>query len=211
MQFTILECQNPECKFRFSVDLSTKYPNLCPSCKSPLHEVEPRFQSAKVNRPQINPKLPRVEVLLDNIRSTFNVGAMFRSCDGAQINHVHLCGTCPTPDHPKIKKTGLGAEYTVPWTYHKNGKTAVENMKNSGFQIWSLEGGIDAIPLFEYPPPDPLIPVLLVVGNEVTGVDPGILKLSDRIVYLPMMGQKESLNVAIAFGIAVYFMRFKAR
>jgi tRNA G18 (ribose-2'-O)-methylase SpoU len=206
--FAILECQNTECRFRFSVDLTAKHPTLCPTCKSRLSEVEARFESYKVQRQASTSTSPHVEVMLDNIRSTFNVGAMFRSCDGAQVSHVHLCGTTPTPDHPKIKKTGLGAEYNVPWSYYRNGKVAVEQLKNNGYQVWCLEGGPNAIPIFNCQPILPSQKILLVVGNEVTGIDPGIINLSDKVVFLPMLGTKESLNVAIAFGIAVYFLRF---
>lgn len=207
--FSILQCQNPDCQFRFSVDLDAKYPRTCPKCKSALREVEPPFSGRKITRTSQTAPVPRIEVMLDNIRSTFNVGAMFRSCDGAQIAHIHLCGTSPTPEHPKIAKTSLGAELSVPWSYHRNGLQAAQHLKDRGYLVWSLEGGENAVSLFKSRLPSVQPPLLLVVGNEVTGVDPGILRISDQIVYLPMSGAKESLNVAIAFGIAVYFLRFK--
>lgn len=206
--FSILECQNPDCQFRFSVDLDAKYPRTCPKCKSALREAEPPFTGKKIIRSKQSASVLQIEVMLDNIRSTFNVGAMFRSCDGAQIAHIHLCGTSPTPEHPKIAKTSLGAELSVPWSYHRNGLHAVQTMKDLGYRVWALEGGENAVSLFESRFPNFDSPLLLVVGNEVTGVDPGILRISDQVVYLPMSGAKESLNVAIAFGIAVYFLRF---
>lgn len=161
-----------------------------------------------------NPRLetvdprPHLEVLLDNIRSTFNVGAMLRTSDGAGVSHVHLGGITPQPDNPRIAKVSLGAEFAVPWSYHANSLAAVQKCKDRGLQILALEILPGAVSLFKIPPERVARPSLLVVGNEVTGIDPGIQELCDQSFWIPMQGYKRSLNVAIAFGIAVYTLRY---
>lgn len=151
---------------------------------------------------------PTVEALLDNIRSCFNVGSMFRAADGSGLSHIHLCGLSPTPDNPKVSKTALGAEISVPWTQHLDGLTAVNLLKQRSYRIWGLEGGPRSQSLFSLGRLLAGSPILLVVGNEVSGIDPGILDLCDRVISIPMEGFKRSLNVAVAFGIAAYFLRF---
>jgi 23S rRNA (guanosine2251-2'-O)-methyltransferase len=99
----------------------------------------------------------------------------------------------------------LGAEYSVPWTYHPNAITAAYQIKSNGYQVWALENTPLSRNLFTViSEPLPQTPVLLITGNEVTGVDPGLLNLCDKVISIPMLGFKRSLNVAIAFGIAVY-------
>ncbi|NPV76937.1 MAG: RNA methyltransferase [Anaerolineae bacterium] len=151
---------------------------------------------------------PHIEVLLDNIRSAFNVGSIFRTADGAAINHIHLCGITPTPDHPKVSKTALGAECLVAWTQHWDGVEAARELKEKGYALVALESAEDSRSLFEISslPGTPL--TVLVLGNEVTGVDPGILELCNQKIHIPMQGSKRSLNVAIAFGIAAYHLRY---
>ncbi len=152
--------------------------------------------------------LPIIEAVLDNIRSTFNVGAMFRTADGAGLSHMHLCGITPLPDHTGVSKTSLGAEHAVPWTYHSNGLEAVQAMKQAGMRILALEIGSDSVSLFETALDRPADPIALIIGNEVTGIDPGILEISDQLVWIPMLGFKRSLNAAIAFAVAAYTLRF---
>jgi tRNA G18 (ribose-2'-O)-methylase SpoU len=149
-----------------------------------------------------------MEVLLDNIRSVLNVGSMFRTADGAGIQHVHLCGITPTPDNRKLAKTALGAEDHVPWTHHNDGTAAAALLKDLGFQLWALEGGPGAEFLFDVVTEPLEGPLVLVVGNEVSGIDPGILAHCHRILQIPMMGVKNSLNVAVAFGIAAYALQY---
>jgi tRNA G18 (ribose-2'-O)-methylase SpoU len=146
--------------------------------------------------------------LLDNIRSTFNVGSIFRASDGAGLRRLHLCGITPTPDNPKVAKTALGAEVTVDWSYHLNAIQAAQSLKAQGFSICALEATADSCSIFQAPAVLFSSPLLLVVGNEVTGVDPELLDLSDAVLSIPMQGKKESLNVSIAFGIAAYTLRF---
>lgn len=181
----------------------------CPRCKSPTQPVPTRQEVE--NQQSLLPgdgKNSHLEVLLDNIRSTFNVGAMLRTSDGAGVHHVHLSGITPQPDHPRIAKVSLGAEYAVPWTYHANGLEAARQCKTSGLRILALELDPNAVSLFDLPANLIEVPSLLVVGNEVAGIDPGILELCDTKIFIPMQGYKRSLNVAVAFGIAVYTLRF---
>ena len=149
-----------------------------------------------------------LEVLLDNIRSVYNVGAMFRTADGAGVAHLHLCGITAPPTHPKLAKTALGAESNLPWTQWRNGVETAVSLQQQQYQLWALESMPDAEPLFTARLTDPQRPILFIVGNEKVGVDPDILARCDRVFSLPMQGVKESLNVAVAFGIALYHIRF---
>jgi tRNA G18 (ribose-2'-O)-methylase SpoU len=149
-----------------------------------------------------------VEALLDNIRSIYNVGSIFRTADGAGVRRLHLCGITPTPAHPKVAKTALGAEQAVPWRAYNNAIDAVMGLKEEGFVVLALEEGVEEEkPSFlEKLGFSPDAPILLVVGNEIAGIDPGVLALADRCLAIPMRGVKRSLNVATAFGIAAYWM-----
>ncbi len=148
--------------------------------------------------------LPSVEVLLDNLRSTLNVGSIFRSADGAGVRKIYCAGTTPTPEHPKIAKTGLGAEDFTPWEYVRNGVNWARQKKAEGFLLLALEAAPQAQSLFSFPPLSGQDRYLFVVGNEVSGIDPEIIALADATLFIPMRGEKSSLNVAVAFGIAAY-------
>ncbi len=202
------ECTNPACRFRFPAPPSMA---VCPRCGSALHLIQDTSDLASVNPRDETPAGHSLEALLDNIRSTYNVGAMFRTSDGAGLSHLHLCGTSPTPENPRVGKTALGAEFSVPWTWHANGVQAAEQVKALGKKLWALEIGPNSSSIFHAAQTLPDEPVCLVVGNEVSGIDPGILDLCDARVWIPMQGYKRSLNVAIAFGIAVYTLRYASQ
>jgi tRNA G18 (ribose-2'-O)-methylase SpoU len=162
--------------------------------------------------PQIQPANGQlvVEGFLDNIRSAYNVGAIFRTADGAGVRHLHLAGITPTPYHPRIRKTALGSEQAIPWTHYRNGLDAVEEMRGRGYKLLGLENSPDASSLFDcYEINKVKEPVLLIVGNEISGIDPGILNLCHQVFALPMLGSKASLNVEVTFGVAAYFLRFE--
>jgi 23S rRNA (guanosine2251-2'-O)-methyltransferase len=210
--FSIRQCENSECRFRFPVEQDSLKGRRCPRCGGLTQVVELPHVNRGVEQSGETPGAPPVEALLDNIRSTFNVGAMFRTADGAGLRYLHLCGITPTPDNPKIAKTALGAELSVPWKEYPNALDAALLLKEQGLRLWALEGGPQAQSLFA-----PTLqsnrslsgsPILLVVGSEVAGVDPGLLALCERVVAIPMQGSKRSLNVAIAFGVAAYYLRF---
>jgi tRNA G18 (ribose-2'-O)-methylase SpoU len=205
-ELQIWQCKNPQCDFRFTALKRENFTGRCPKCGSPDMEMVAFYQNATFERIETPHAVPNLEIVLDNIRSTFNVGAMFRTSDGAGVKKLYVCGITPTPEHPKIVKTGLGAEWSVPWSYHTNAVTVVKALKEQGYTVFALESTEASVSLFETTLPDAVKPLALVVGNEVTGVDPEILALCDKAVHIPMLGYKHSLNVSIAFGIAVYHL-----
>ena len=146
-------------------------------------------------------------VLLDNIRSAWNVGSIFRSADGFGFAHAYLCGITPTPDIEAVTKTSLGAEDSVPWSHHKDAVKLVKGLKIEGWKIWAVEECDGASTIVGASLPKSNKQVVLIVGSEVTGVDPELLELSDKIFYIPMRGEKKSFNVAMAFSIAAYSIR----
>jgi tRNA G18 (ribose-2'-O)-methylase SpoU len=206
--FIIRQCENPGCRFRFPLEQGSTRGKRCPKCGALTQIIDFPYTNRSI-APQAQPPVtPQVEALLDNVRSTFNVGAMFRTADGAGLRRMHLCGITPTPDNPKLGKTALGAEQALPWNYHLNALDAADALKAQGLRLWALEGGEQAQSLFDAAPELPGVPILLVVGNELSGVDPDLLARCERVVAIPMQGSKRSLNVAIAFGVAAYFLRY---
>jgi tRNA G18 (ribose-2'-O)-methylase SpoU len=149
-----------------------------------------------------------IEVLLDNLRSAFNVGSIFRTADGIGIRKVYCCGITPSPDNPKVKKTALGAELELTWEYHQNGFHTVDKLRTEGKSIWTLEERPGSEILYNIQPPIDYSEVVLVVGNELFGIDPAIIDISDKVITIPMVGTKKSYNVAIAFGIAASFIKY---
>ncbi len=207
----ILVCTDPECGFRFPLSPTEKRLSRCPKCGAALETAEMPYRSFSVPVKTKYIKRNRFVCVLDNIRSTYNVGSVFRTSDGAGIDKLYLCGITPTPDHPKVGKTALDAEKAVPWEHSWSVTETVRELHEEGFMIISLEGGNTALNLFEALP---LIkkadkPIALLVGNEVSGVDPEVVAGSSMCVYIPMEGIKESLNVATAFGIASYLIRYQ--
>lgn len=142
-----------------------------------------------------------VYLILHNVRSAYNVGSIFRTADAADINKIYVCGYSPTPDDKKVAKTALGAEKFIPWEYHKQTWRLMEKLKKDGLQIVALEQTKKSI---DYRKSKPRFPLALVVGNEVRGLSKDILKYANKIIAIPMYGKKESLNVAVAAGIALY-------
>jgi 23S rRNA (guanosine2251-2'-O)-methyltransferase len=207
-RFQVRQCTRETCGLRFSTFLGDPKAERCPICRAETSIVDALYEQAMVE-PEIGRACgPELEVLLDNIRSAWNVGSMLRSADGAGVRHVHMCGVSSTPDNPKVAKTALGAEKSLPWTFAPDGVAAAQALKGQGLRLWALEGGPRAESLFDAGADLPGPPLVLVAGNELSGVDPGILALCERVVCLPMQGVKGSLNVAVAFGIAVYYIRF---
>jgi len=149
--------------------------------------------------------------VLDNIRSLYNVGSIFRTADAFNIDKIYLSGYTPAPinDRQKkeIHKTALGAEEFIKW--EKFGKTwkLLENLKKQGFYIVGLETDKKAINIAKFNSLVSQKKMVLVVGNEVKGLSQKILKRCDKIVKIPMLGKKESLNVSVAFGIAAFYLR----
>jgi 23S rRNA (guanosine2251-2'-O)-methyltransferase len=144
-------------------------------------------------------------VLLDNIRSAWNVGSILRSADGFGFIQAFLCGITPTADNESVTKTSLGAENSVPWSYHKDALKLVEGLKRQGWKVYGLEEDACAVDIHNAGKGLPRAQhEVLLLGNEVTGIDPDLLDLCDEVYSIPMRGHKRSFNVAIAFGIAAY-------
>jgi len=207
-RYQMCQCERQGCRFRFPVIEHSTLGKDCPRCGNTARLVYGPYAANEVGVRKTVATGPEVEALLDNIRSIFNVGNMLRTADGAGIRRVHLCGITPAPSNPKLTKTALGAERAVPWTHHKDGLTAAIFLKKSGLRLWALEGGPRSESLFEASADVHGPPIALVVGSELSGVDPGILEQCERVLCLPMQGSKTTLNVAVAFGIAAYFLRF---
>lgn len=148
-------------------------------------------------------RLPFVAVL-NNIRSLYNVGSIFRTADGAGIEKLYLCGATGIPPDTKISKTALGAEKTVSWTFCKDALSCIRDLKAQGYKIVLLEQTVQSKPYEDFIPQPP---VALVIGNEISGVSDDLLALSDTAVEIEMDGLKNSLNVTVAFGILAYHIK----
>lgn len=140
-------------------------------------------------------------LILPNIRSCHNVGAMFRTADAFGINKLYLCGYTAAPPKPQIDKVALGAEMWIPWDKHDDPIDLIKSLKEQGVSVVALEHTDHSVPLQQF---EPTLPLALVVGHEVDGVDDELLAHCDAVVHIPMRGQKESLNVSVAAGIAMY-------
>jgi tRNA G18 (ribose-2'-O)-methylase SpoU len=140
-------------------------------------------------------------VVLDNIRSAFNVGSIFRTSDAAAVAGLHLCGCTAYPPNVKLAKTALGAEETVPWTHHQTTTEALAMLRARGVPVVGVEAVANAASYVAFAWPTP---VAVVFGNEVDGLDDTTLALCDAVVRIPMLGAKESLNVATAAGIVLF-------
>lgn len=145
-------------------------------------------------------------LILPDIRSAHNVGAMFRTADGASVDKVYLCGYSAKPPHPQLDKVSLGAEKWMPWEYHKQAWRLLGELKEKGYNIVALEKTKKSKNLFSW---KPKFPLALVVGNEKTGVTKSLLKYCDVSVEIPMLGRKTSLNVSVAAGIAMFAVLLK--
>ncbi len=147
-------------------------------------------------------KLP-LRVLTDNVRSMYNIGAIFRTSDAFLIDEIILAGISGCPPHPEISKTALGAEETVSWRHVENGCEEVKRLKDEGWIICCLEQAHGSISLSSFKP-ERNKRYLLVVGNEVEGVNQNIVDMSDVILEIPQFGVKHSLNVSSSASIALW-------
>ena len=140
-------------------------------------------------------------VICDNIRSLENIGSVFRTSDALSIDKIFLCGISGKPPSKKISKSALGAENFIPFEYFFNTWRLIEKLKKEGVCIISLEKTKKSRAYTEI---NPKFPVAIILGNEIKGVSKSAIKRSDKIIHIPMTGKKESLNVAVAFGVAGY-------
>lgn len=150
-----------------------------------------------------------VVVILHDIRSTHNVGSIFRTSDALRVSKIYLSGYTPTPldrfNRPRkdVAKVALGAEKTIPWEYVSDPKKLISELKQGGFQVAALEQSSSSV---DYKKATVLHPVAFLVGNEVDGVSPDLLSVCDLVAEIPMNGSKESLNVSVAFGVGLFRM-----
>ena len=148
-------------------------------------------------------------VILHNIRSTHNVGSIFRTADACGVSHIYISGYTPTPidifgrKQKDITKTALGAEDSVAWEKIAHISALITQLKNDGFQIVGIEQGIHSV---DYTHVRLGEKAVVIVGNEVRGMSSALLKQCDVIAEIPMQGVKESLNVSVAFGVAIFRM-----
>jgi tRNA G18 (ribose-2'-O)-methylase SpoU len=149
-----------------------------------------------------------VAVLLDNIRSLYNVGAFFRTADAVRLERLYLCGITGRPPKRGITKTALGAEDTVPWEHSWDPAAIVRASRERGHEVAAIETAVHAVDLFDW---QPRFPVCVVFGHEVEGIQPAISELCDTHVRIPMLGAKHSLNVATAGGVVIYELLRKYR
>jgi len=148
-----------------------------------------------------------IAIVLHNIRSAHNVGSIFRTADAAGVTRIYLSGYSPRPadqfgrPQKEISKTALGAELTIPWQYFKTPAAIFKTLSKEGFQIIGLEQAKNSV---DYKKVKPKYPVAFVVGNEVKGMSQGLQDKCDLITEIPMRGEKESLNVGVSLGIALF-------
>jgi len=152
-------------------------------------------------------KLP-VQIVLADVRSLYNVGAFFRTCDAAGVDTLHLCGITGYPPNHQIHKTALDAENSVRWKHSPDAVGVVRELRESGCEIAAIETSLHAVDLYDW---RPRFPVCLVFGNEVEGLDATLSNTCDTHVRIPMLGVKHSLNVATAGGVVIYELLRKYR
>ena len=160
--------------------------------------AENRAKLEEINTLPRNP----IYALVDNIRSLYNVGSIFRSSDGALLNKLYLTGYTPAPPRKEIDKTALGSTNTVPWAYFKDPSDAVRELHEKKIKICVLELTSSSKPYYDIQQSD--FPLCVVVGNEITGVSKKIIDAADMAIEIPMFGYKQSLNVAVAYGVVLY-------
>lgn len=150
----------------------------------------------------------QITVIADNLRSVFNVGSLFRIAECLSIGKLILCGISPTPQHPNMAKTALGTSERVPFSYRESTMDAVMELKSTGHKVYALETAEPSQSVYKA---EFDLPLALVVGNEALGIDPKVLSLCEEIVYLPVLGWKNSLNVSVAASVALYQIMFGGR
>lgn len=154
-------------------------------------------------------KMPII-VILDNIRSLNNIGSIFRTADAFLIKKIYLCGITATPPHKDIQKTALGATESVDWEYRKDLTSLVEELKNQGVELLSVEQAESSVMLQDFEP-SPAKQYALIFGNEVKGVQQKIVSLSDAVLEIPQEGSKHSLNIAVSAGVVLWDLYSKLR
>jgi tRNA G18 (ribose-2'-O)-methylase SpoU len=173
-----------------------------------------KLSTSDLNRPDIetakkSAKLP-VVVVLDNVRSALNVGAVFRTCDAFMVERLLLCGITAHPPHREVFKTALGSTESVEWQYYNHTEDAIRLLKNEGYRLWAVEQTTEKTWLQDFFPTAGERHAF-VFGNEIDGVDLAALTFCDGAVEIPQFGTKHSLNVSVAAGIVLWELTRKMR
>ena len=147
-------------------------------------------------------KIPIV-VVLENVRSAYNVGSVFRTSDAFLLEAIYLCGYTAYPPHKEIKKTALGAEETVQWKYFKKTTEAIDELRKENYRIHSVEQAMNSQPLQQIKL-EKNEKLAVIFGNEVTGVEQSTIELTDGCIEIPQLGMKHSLNIATAVGVVLW-------
>ena len=150
-----------------------------------------------------------IVVVLDYVRSLYNVGSVFRTADAMRLEGIYLCGITATPPNIEIHKTALGAEETVSWQYFCNTEDAVASLKNEGYTIMAVEQCEGSTMLNEFRP-DSVKKYAIILGNEVKGVQQQIVDMADGCIEIPQFGTKHSMNVSVTAGIIIWDMMQKS-
>jgi len=166
------------------------------------------FLATHAARPYENIKSLPVAILLDNVRSMYNVGAFFRTADAAGLEKLILAGITAKPPKSQITKTALGAEDRVAWDHTWDPASALHDLRDRHYEIAAIETSPNSIDLYDW---SPCFPVCLIFGHEVDGIQPSLIGLADAFIRIPMLGLKHSLNVATAGGVVVFELLRKYR
>lgn len=166
-----------------------------------------KIKLEELNRPNLgdykNQSKKPITLLLDNVRSAQNIGSIFRTSDAFNIERLILCGISATPPHKDILKTALGSTESVDWLYEANATEAAKNLITSGYSLISIEQARQSTALNEFTPIKEA-KYVLILGNEVDGVNQDIIDLSQQTIEIPQFGTKHSLNVAVSAGIVLW-------
>jgi 23S rRNA (guanosine2251-2'-O)-methyltransferase len=213
-------CPYPECRYEHSYPADAKSFSICPKCQRPGALRAPEIWRLIRTRAETYDRQHAADIkfekpgrvccaVLEDIRSLWNVGSMFRTADAMGLEGLYLAGITGSPPRKEIAKTSLGAEEHVPWRYVGHSLDILPALKSQGITVLALERCKNSKPISDIARlADQSQRIALVVGNEVTGVSPETLAACDDVVDLPMCGMKESLNVAVAFGVAAYAFEF---
>jgi tRNA G18 (ribose-2'-O)-methylase SpoU len=203
----------------FDVEIIIEKNGFCPKCKQIMSyrsiesvelidKIYQKYLSSEPNRNIIiDASTWQYSALLEDIRSMWNVGSMFRTADGAGFSQLYLCGITAYPPRKELAKTSLGAEDSVSWQYFPNSFSVLKTLKKQGVFVLGLEHDKNSISLSKAVLSSVIKkPLCLVVGNEVNGISHEVRNICNLICHIPMKGIKESLNVAVAFGVAAYML-----
>lgn len=209
-----VRCPNPKCgtgiKLRPDM-LGKNHP--CPACGQVITVVpiavreRAQAERARAGSGEVTRSTMPVTVLLEDIRSLWNVGSIFRTSDAAGVEEIVLAGYTGRPPRDEISKTALGAERVVPWRETATALEAIKELRGRGYLIVALEKEGESVPVERAAI---TFPCALLLGNEVAGLTEDVLQGADVVCHLPMHGLKSSLNVAVAAGVALYEIRRKA-